>query len=217
MWGRNAAGNNVYHPDVREVTAFILAGGRSTRMGANKAFLELGGESFLARTQNLALQVTPVVRIVGDGKQLAAFGSVVEDIYPGRGPLSGIHAALLSSNTELNLMLAVDLPFMESRFLSYLLGLADERGAVVTVARVAGGWQPLCAAYRREFAQTAEQALREGRNKIDPLFSQVETRVIEQAEFEKEGFSEGIFANLNTPEELAQARVKLQRPRTHKI
>ncbi|MGC1434443.1 MAG: molybdenum cofactor guanylyltransferase, partial [Terriglobales bacterium] len=135
-----------------------------------------------------------------------AFGRVVEDVYRERGPLGGIHAALSGSTTELNLMLAVDLPFVTPAFLRYLLSRARESGAMVTVPRAGGGLQPLCAVYRRGFAEVAEQSLREGNNKIDSLFAGVETCVIEEDEFVGAGFSVEMFRNLNTPEELEKAK-----------
>jgi molybdopterin-guanine dinucleotide biosynthesis protein A len=72
----------------------------------------------------------------------------------------------------------------------------------VVVPRGDGCRQPLCAIYRREFVDAAENALRAGRNRIDLLFEVVKTRVIEEEELEREGFSAAIFRNLNTPEEL---------------
>ena len=95
--------------DVEDVTAFVLAGGKSTRMGKDKAFLEFRGRILLARALELAAGAGQEVRIVGDPRKFAAFGQVIEDIYRERGPLGGIHAALKSSSTRLNLMLAVDI------------------------------------------------------------------------------------------------------------
>jgi len=145
------------------------------------------------------------VGIVGDSKKFAAFGQVVEDVYRERGPLGGIHAALVSSNTELNLMLAVDLPFVQPKFLEYLILRAQETGAVVTVPHAGGGLQPLCAVYRRSFAKIAEQALRNGKNKIDVLFAEVETQVLGEEELSRAAFRAEMFRNLNTPSEWEQA------------
>jgi len=195
----------VYYQRVDGVAAFILAGGKSTRMGADKAFLDLAGQTLLARALDLARAVTAEIRIVGDPQKFLTFGRVVEDVYAGRGPLAGIHAALLHASTELNLMLAVDLPFVETRFLEYLVSAASQSGAIVTVPHAAGGWQPLCAVYRREFAPVAERALRKGKNKIDSLFTQVETRVIREEELSRMGFAANMFRNLNTPREFEQA------------
>jgi len=192
------------------VTAFILAGGKSSRMGADKASLQLGCQTLLARALALAATVAEAVLIVGEPEQFLPFGRVVQDVFPGRGPLGGIHAALRESQTELNLMLAVDLPFVESRFLEYLIASACQCAAVVTVPRAAGGWQPLCAVYRREFAAVAERALRKGKNRIDALFSQVETRGISEEELMRMGFSANMFRNLNTPVEWQKAAAEFE-------
>ena len=191
------------------VAAFVLAGGRSWRMGQDKAFLELGGETLLTRALALAATVTDEVRIAGSLQKFLPFGRVVEDIFPGQGPMAGIHAALRTSGADLNLMLAVDLPFVESEFLNYLLSSASQCGAAVTVPRTASGWEPLCAVYRREFADVAERALQKGKNRIDALFGQVEVRAISEAELERMGFSSEMFRNINTPEEFEHARLKL--------
>jgi molybdopterin-guanine dinucleotide biosynthesis protein A len=186
-----------------DVTVFILAGGKSTRMSVDKAFVDYDSRTLLARALDLARSVTPDVRIVGSQEKFAPFAPVVEDVFRDCGPLGGIHAALRASLTELNVMLAVDTPFVSWAFLQYLITQA--RGApeaTVVVPRVDGGWQPLCAIYRREFAGAAENVLRTGRNRIDLLFDVVRTRVIEEEELEREGFSPAIFRNLNTPEEL---------------
>jgi molybdopterin-guanine dinucleotide biosynthesis protein A len=188
------------------ITAFVLAGGKSSRMGSDKAFLKFGDETLLSRALKLAAAAAQRVRIVGDAKKFAAFGQVVEDVYRDRGPLGGIHAALSSTATQLNLMLAVDLPFVVPEFLEYLILQARESGATVTVLRVGGGLQPLCAVYRREFAEMAEQSLREGKNKIDTLFARVRTRVIDENELLRAGFSAEMFQNLNTPEEFEKAK-----------
>jgi molybdopterin-guanine dinucleotide biosynthesis protein A len=191
--------------DVDDVTVFVLAGGKSTRMGKDKAFLEFKGRILLARALELAAGVGQEVRIVGDPRKFAAFGRVIEDIYRERGPLGGIHAALKSSSTELNLMLAVDLPFVQSNFLKYLISVARETRAWVTVPRASDGLQPLCAVYRREFAKIAAQSLAQEKNKIDALFAEVDTRILEPKELSEAGFSGQMFRNLNTPEEFDEA------------
>jgi len=191
---------------ISDLTAFILAGGKSTRMGTDKAFVTLNGRTLLAQALELARSVTPEVRIVGDAAKFARFAPVVEDLFPECGPLGGIHAALRSSQTDLNLMFAVDVPFVSAEFLQYLISRARSSvGATVTVVRASGGWQPLCAVYRRDFADAAEEALAAGRYKIDPLFATQRTLVIDEDELKSAGFSPNMFRNLNTPEELDEA------------
>jgi molybdopterin-guanine dinucleotide biosynthesis protein A len=187
----------------RDVAAFILAGGKSTRMGTDKAFVDYEGRTLLARALDLARSVTPDVRIVGSSKKFAPFAPVVEDIYRDCGPLGGIHAALRASSSELNVMLAVDTPFVSEAFLQYLISQAQSAPeAAAVVPRDGESSQPLCAIYRREFADAAESALLAGRNRIDVLFREVRTRMIEREELESAGFSLSIFRNLNTPSEL---------------
>ncbi len=198
----------VYHrrmenASANDVTAFILAGGKSTRMGTEKAFVEYEGRTLLARALDLARSFTPAVRIVGSPGKFAPFAPVVEDIFRDCGPLGGIHAGLRGSLTELNLMLAVDTPFVSWAFLQYLISQARGTPEAAAVVPYDGeGWQPLCAIYRREFAEPAEDALRAGKNRIDLLFDAARTRVIGPEELEGAGFSRAIFRNLNTPEEL---------------
>src|SRR5208282_814253 len=135
-----------------DVAAFVLAGGKSTRMGSDKAFVLLDGRTLLDCALELARSVTREVCIAGNAAKFAAFAPVVEDVFRECGPLGGIHAALRASSAELNLMLAVDVPFVSRAFLRYLIERARSSSAVVTVARTGEGWQPLCAVYRREFA-----------------------------------------------------------------
>ncbi len=174
-------------------------------MGGDKAFLEFEGQSLLARALALARALTAEVYIVGERARFADFAPVVEDVYPGRGPLGGIHAALAASAREFNLVLAVDTPLLTSALLRFLVEQARASTAVVTVPRVAGGFQPLCAVYRPAFRETAEAALRLGHNKIDPLFAAVPARVVEQEELARFEFLPQMFDNLNTREDLERA------------
>jgi molybdopterin-guanine dinucleotide biosynthesis protein A len=186
---------------------FLLAGGKSSRMGptVDKAFLDFRGQTLLDRALGVMGAACGRVAIVGDPAKFAKAGSVIADIFPGCGPLGGVHAALVHSLAELNLMLAVDMPFISRQLLAFLFDVAageDNAGhAVVTIPRTSRGLQPLCAIYRREFSAVAEQALRAGRNKIDAAFSSVAVRVIGERELAAAGFSEQSFFNVNTPED----------------
>ena len=188
-----------------DFSGYVLAGGRSSRMGTDKAFLEFNGRSLLVRALDLLHRLTTEVHIVGPATKFAVYGPVVEDIYAGRGPLAGIHAALATSATDLNLMLAVDLPFISEPLLQFVVERARTCDALVTVPQIAGGYQPLCAVYRRDFGRLAQEALESGRNKIDRLFSAANTRVLEEAELRRFAFHVGMFENLNTPEDFRRA------------
>ena len=182
---------------------FILAGGKSSRMGADKAFLELGGKTLLERARGLVADVCEKVAIVGDR---ARFGpDAIEDIFPDSGPLAGIHAALTATRSDLNLVLAVDTPFLEPKFLRWMLHRAATTHAIVTVPRLAAGYQPLCAVYRRSFKGFAEEALKNGNFKIDPLYAKVRTCPIDDAELNQLAFDSRMFDNLNTRAEFERA------------
>jgi molybdopterin-guanine dinucleotide biosynthesis protein A len=174
-------------------------------MGADKAFLEFRGRTLLERALAVIGHVCSSVAIIGDPAQFSNYRSVVEDVYSGCGPLAGIHAALLHSSAELNMMLAVDLPFVEEDLLSYLFSAAEQNAAVVTVPRTGKGLQPLCAVYRREFANAADIALRAGEYKIDAVFRGLSIHIVEESELGKAGFSERNFFNVNTREDLRAA------------
>jgi molybdenum cofactor guanylyltransferase len=181
-------------------------------MGQDKAFLPFGNSTLLARALELARAATGNARIVGSAKKFAAFGPVVEDIYPGRGPLAGIHAALAATDGALNLITAVDMPFLELDFLNYLIARARESRAEVVVPKAGGHFQPLCAIYRKSFTDIAQRSLQAGNNKLELLLSEVPTLVIEGAELERNGFSEDIFRNLNTRQDWQEAKQKLSVP-----
>jgi molybdenum cofactor guanylyltransferase len=205
-----AAEQDVYHRPMdglaADVAAFVLAGGKSTRMGADKAFVMLDGRTLLARALELARTVTDDVRIVGSAEKFAAFAPAVEDVFRECGPLGGIHAALRASVAELNLMLAVDVPFVPAALLQYLVERARGSDAIATVPLAGGGWQPLCAVYRREFGEVAEKALRGGRYKIGALFADANVQAIEEDELVRAGFGPGVFHNLNTKDDVEAAR-----------
>ena len=194
---------------MEDVTVYVLAGGESRRMGRDKALVEVGGRTLLERALELARSVAAQVRIVGPRAKFGAYGPCVEDVYAGRGPLGGIHAALLETRTDLNLMLAVDLPRMQAEFLRVLIARARASDAWVVAARTADGpggtprFQPLCAVYRRAFVLPAEEALCAGGNKVDALFAEAPALVLEPEEMARLGFDAGIFANINTEEDLA--------------
>jgi len=199
------------HPHSR--AAFLLVGGKSTRMGANKAFLDFRGQTLLERALRTLRATCGNVTIVGDPVTFASYAPAVADVFPNCGPLAGIHTALAHSEAELNLMLAVDMPFVSKELLLFLFDRSEtatakgigDAPAVVTVPRIRGGWQPLCAIYRPEFLSTAEKALKAGRYKIDATFAGLHARIIDEPELAAAGFSERDFFNVNTPEDRRSA------------
>jgi molybdopterin-guanine dinucleotide biosynthesis protein A len=156
---------------------------------------------------------------------------VVEDVFVDRGPLGAIHAALSATDREFNLVLAVDLPFATPALLTYLIGRAHEAPCLATVPRLGGGWEPLCAVYRREFAKVAEPALKRGQNAIYPLLedgSRLEDGVdqacaragvqeigvlaIDEKELVAAGFGAWMFRNINTIRDLESCAKQSREP-----
>jgi molybdopterin-guanine dinucleotide biosynthesis protein A len=199
-----------------DLSAFVLAGGKSTRMGRDKATLPFSGQTLLETALAIARSVTKdvFVFILGSPERYGAYGEVVPDIFPGCGPLGGIHAALTHAKTDLNLILAVDTPFLSNRLPAYLVEQARASRAMVIAPEIDSYPQPLCAVYRRDFLPIAEQALREGHYKIVPLFPQGKTLVIPEAELKRFAFTAEMFENLNTPEELEHARRRVSAKRS---
>jgi molybdenum cofactor guanylyltransferase len=194
------------HPRKEPCAAFVLAGGQSTRMGTDKAFVMLDGRTLLERALDLARSVTDDVTIVGAASKFQQFGLTTEDVFPNCGPLGGIHAALRASAAELNLILAVDVPFVPAALLRYLIAKAEtSQDSIAIVPRTGGRWQTLCAVYRRQFANVAETALRGGDYKIDPLFGGIKVLAVAERELANLGFSPEVFSNLNTLKELTAA------------
>ena len=185
--------------------AFLQAGGKSSRMGENKAFVEFEGVTLLARALQTLRQACDDVVIVGDPEIYGPYGRVVSDVFPACGPLGGIHAALSQTSAELNLMLAVDMPFASAALMRFLFRTAGESNALVIVPRTSRGLQPLCGVYRPAFAAIAETAIRAGNYKIDAAFAGIPIEIVGAAELRAAGFSEREFFNVNTPDDRRRA------------
>jgi molybdopterin-guanine dinucleotide biosynthesis protein A len=156
---------------LRAAEAFVLAGGRSTRMGQDKALLQVAGVSLLehALDKLRALGTSAAPRIVGLRPDLSSYAPVVPDLHPGCGPLSGIEAALAATTQPLNLFLPVDLPLLPAGLLGWMLRRAEITGALATVPRVNGRPQPLCAVYHRDLLAGVTASLAAGNYKVMPV------------------------------------------------
>lgn len=197
-----------------QVSGFVLAGGKSTRMGQDKATLSLNGRTLLEHALTALRQVCRDVFVLGRYERYGTLAPTYEDIYPGCGPLGGIHAALSNSQTQFNLIIAVDTPFLVPEFLSYLAERAVASGKAVTTPEIDDYTQPLCTVYSLDFLPIAERAIKAGNYKIVPLFPRDQTLVIKQSELPQFAFSTEMFENLNTPEDLERARRRFLRADT---
>jgi molybdopterin-guanine dinucleotide biosynthesis protein A len=193
------------------VNGFVLAGGRSSRMGRDKALLAYAGRPLIEHAVSILTGAGLTPHILGLRPDLADYAPIIEDLRPGSGPLGGLEAALTFSKTELNVFLPVDLPLLPSSFLRYLLERAAITGAAATVPTLGGRPEPLCAVYRRELLPGIADALESGEYKV--------MRAIENAAGEMDRFSvEAViaarddwatgpphrwFQNMNTPADMA--------------
>jgi molybdopterin-guanine dinucleotide biosynthesis protein A len=185
------------------VGGFVLAGGRSSRMGRDKALLVLGGEPLVKRAVRKLGKVCAEVAIAGGAEELARFGRVILDENAGCGPLGGIVAALEQSSFEWNLMLAVDAPFVPVTTLKALLSATAGFSGVCVMAQTEGVMQPLCAVYSRKAFEGLRQELVAGRWKVTRAIEAI--GLVKVMEFDNASW----FRNLNTPEEFAEAEKHL--------
>jgi molybdopterin-guanine dinucleotide biosynthesis protein A len=200
------------------VEGFVLAGGRSTRMGQDKVLLQVDGRSLL----DLALKKLRSIgvaapRIAAARTDLSSHAPVVPDLHPGCGPLSGIEAALAATTQPLNLFLPVDLPLLPARFLKWMLWRAEINGALMTVPRIHGRPQPLCAVYHRNLLRPVTESLLGGDYKVMPVITAAagqsqavdifDTERLASIHPELRGFSPlplyRWFHNCNRPEDMA--------------
>ena len=185
-------------------TGYVLAGGQSTRMGRDKALLEIGGQPLIQSAVNLLKAVTERVVILGPAEQYGFLGlPVLPDLVPSRGPLSAICTGLERSETDVNLFLACDMPLMQAPFLKLLVEKAAQADAVL-MRLDDGSLEPLCAVYNRSCLSVVKANYDCGRFKLSDLFPDLRTRYLTESDLQHLGLDRGIFTNLNTPGDLEQ-------------
>lgn len=165
----------------------------------------------LERQVRLLRCVCRDVAVVGlrEDRTLAEVPSLADPIR-GRGPLGGIYAALAATRSEYNLIVACDLPFLETRFLSRLACLAlDSKADVAIPEDKSNRLLPPCAVYRRRLLGVVRGRLAQDLNKADGYFRGVCLRVMTWREIMRAGFSAHIFDNINRPEDFEEAKLRL--------
>jgi molybdenum cofactor guanylyltransferase len=140
---------------------FVLAGGQSSRMGTDKALVELDGEPLVARSLNILRQADLSATIAGARSELSRFAPVIDD--PGDGPLSGVCAALRSMQAEYAVFLSVDMPLLPSSLLACLLNHARITDSVAAVASVNGFAQTFPAVVHEAALAAAQSELTSGK------------------------------------------------------
>ena len=190
---------------VVDVSGAVLAGGRATRFGADKALLRLGGETLLARVVGRLAPLTDDVMVVGREQIDSDLPArAVADRRPGSGSLGGIYTALQTARTTRCLVVACDMPFLNSGLLAYLIGLEGDYDVVIP--RLNGLLEPVHAVYARSCLGPIEDLLAAGNLRIFDFFAHVRVRYVEQSEvvaFDPQLMS---FFNINTPEQWQRAQ-----------
>lgn len=198
-----------------QVSAFILCGGTSSRMGQAKGLLKVGTQPLIVRIVDLVQPLVSVVTVVGSAKCYADLDlHVIEDANFGiseakdktAGPLRGIASALISTGTEWNLILACDLPYLSAGWLHWLLARAMASSRQIVIPRTAGGLEPLAAVYRRECAEPIIAALRRGVYKVTDALEQFRMEFVTESDWGHLDAAGRVLYNMNTPEEYDQAR-----------
>ncbi|HEX8557288.1 MAG TPA: molybdenum cofactor guanylyltransferase [Pyrinomonadaceae bacterium] len=194
---------------------FILAGGLSSRMGADKSLLRLGGRTFVERAAAALGGVAGAVSVVGSRPGLAAHGlPVVADVYEGLGALGGLHAALRACGARWAAVLSCDLPFVTPGLFARLASLRDAATDAVAPLQQDGRPQPLCALYDAAACRAAaEDFIRAGELRPRVLLRALRTRWVAFDELSDLEGSPLFFTNVNTPEDFAGARGEDERAR----
>jgi molybdopterin-guanine dinucleotide biosynthesis protein A len=160
-------------------TAIILAGGRSSRLGQDKAMMTIDGKPII---QNIRDTLTPhfsEILVSSDNTEGYAFLNlkVVPDREKERGPLMGIYSGLLASSNEINFVIACDIPAIDIAFMDELLGASDSADIVVPCTGPEK-FEPLFGIYRKSIIPVIAKVLAEGHNKISRIFSRCRTSYI---------------------------------------
>jgi molybdenum cofactor guanylyltransferase len=192
------------------VAAFVLAGGKSSRMGRDKALLELAGEPMIERTVRIAASVASHVCVAGGADRFAGRGlKVLSDEIPNAGPLAGIATALSATSAEWNLILACDLPYLTHDWLAFLVDSARTTRLDAVVPRSAKGYEPLCAMYRRSCVVAAQVSVDRGNLRVQDFVAELGRQgrldTVEPAAWNRFDSGGRLFKNMNEPADYEEA------------
>lgn len=195
-----------------DIEAHILIGGRSSRLGRDKAFVEIDGKTLAQRALNTVREsgiATKATFVEGNETQFAIEALTLDapfifDMVEGRGPLGGLHAALSYAQTDWIFLLACDYPFVTSDLLLFLAGcISDAVGAIVP-EQPDGRLQPLCAFYKVKEAYHVVDELIHAQRVPPPMQEIIELltpRIVKPSEYSHLAGFGHFFFNLNTPED----------------
>jgi molybdenum cofactor guanylyltransferase len=185
-----------------KITGLILSGGKSSRMGKNKAFIEIGGTPIIHRIHSLFEKLFQEVIIVTNQRDLFSDldSKIYSDIIPNRGALGGLYTGLFFSSYPFCFCVACDMPFLNELVIEYLIKSIDHYDVVVP--RTEDGLEPLHAIYSKNCLETIKGVMEKGIYKIVDFYPLVKVKVIDQVQFTALDPMKKAFINVNTPEEL---------------
>ena len=177
------------------VSGFVLAGGKSTRMGRDKALLDWHGHTLLDHMLRLLGEAAHPVQVVGRAP--------LPDLLPGLGPLSGIATGLEASLTDANLFVAVDLPHLTAEFLKYLRARLENSSHPLLACKIGSDF-PLCLGIWRPMLPEIKRRLTARQLSVRGLIEFGGAEVISEDDVRKNGFETAMFRNINTPGDYLQ-------------
>ena len=200
------------------VLGYVQAGGGSTRFGKDKALVELGGKTMLARTTQLVASVCSEAMIVAaEGKYAGAPAPLLADRWPGQGPLGGILTALQSSalrgsESTWNLIVSCDMPFLTREWLEFLWQRAERSEKQVVVAESENGSEPLCACWKTACMPAIQAAFDSGIRKVTEAMKRLPMEVLDVSAWKRFDTEGRLFWNMNTPADYEEAKRILEAP-----
>ncbi|HJQ24021.1 MAG TPA: molybdenum cofactor guanylyltransferase [Blastocatellia bacterium] len=191
---------------------FVTAGGKSSRMGRDKAWLELGGATMIERVIAALRPATAQVTIIANRPEYARLGlPVVADTHTEVGPLEAIRTALAHARQPRVVLVGCDLPFVTPQLFTHLLRVDGEVQAVVPLD-ASGQIEPLCAVYSTAALADVEALIAAGHFKVSRLFERVPTRFVAFDELRHLDGAGQFFENINSPADYQRAVRDLKRP-----
>jgi molybdopterin-guanine dinucleotide biosynthesis protein A len=192
-----------------EVTGAILSGGKSRRMGRDKATIQIHDRTLIEHTYEVARKVFADI-IVVSGFHDAIPGieaRIVKDVLPVTGSLTGIVSALLYANTPYVFVLGCDMPFLTTESIRHVMG--ECRGEGIVIPKTEAGFEPMHAMYHRSCISTMLVAVEQGRMKVGALLPFFSVKTVPPSPwFFNHGVS--VFTNINTREDLRHAERTLR-------
>ena len=181
--------------------AIVLAGGKSSRFGSDKAFAKIGDSTIVESLFfPLSLLFRKIIVVTNFPEKYQAFPvKIVTDKIREHGPLGGIYSGLLASDTERNFVVACDMPLINPRLVRYLSGIKEGQ---VVVPSIADKLEPLFAIYAKSCLPAIERQLTTGNNKIQDFFAEVNVRYVSKEEIKEYDPNLTSFLNINLQKDL---------------